>query len=157
MFKSYVKIFSDEKNPRFLLIWHEKLDKYTYAGSEPEFSKELLTKKEAGRHEYHFGQVALDVVEKLGYEGGLLREYKSVIDEMKDKENVGIDQFAVLEFFRPDRPISGKMLDEMATKYRSAHPTAPPPLILTQAEIKRRTDVYHGIVKDLRKGASKKS
>jgi hypothetical protein len=153
VFKSYLKVFSDEKNPRFLLVWHEMLGKYTFPGSSPGFSKMPLTKEEAAHEDYRFGTEALKAAEKkLGYEGGLLRAGKVVEPELKDKDNVGIDQWAVLEFFRPDRPISGKALEGMAEKYRKTHSDEPQPLVLTAAQMAERDDVYHVVVETAKKG-----
>jgi len=146
MFKSYVQLSS--KDAHFLLVWHPHVaeGKYTYLGSKPEWSKEAMTKEEAARQPYRFGKAAITAAEEVGYEGGLVQIKKNVTPELKEKEHVkGKDQYAVLATFRPDRPIEPEKLREFAESYRKAHPTEPPPLILTEAEIAKRTDVYERI------------
>jgi hypothetical protein len=157
IFKSYVQIFTDEKIPHFLLVWNQHLDhgkgKYTYVGSSPTHSDKPLTKEEAARENYRFGQAALDAAEKkLGYESGLLRAGKHVVEELKDKEGMDVNQFAVLEFFKQDKPLSIKDVERMAGNYRKAHSDEPQPLVLTAAEIVKRDDVYHVIVESAKKG-----
>lgn len=141
-----------KKNPRLLLFWQPKLRRYTYLGTKPEIlksEKPLSSSEYRSRSKFDFTEEARHAISRIGYRGKLVQKGDiKVVDELKDKENVGMDQFAFLEVFNLDKPVKPDVAQKIAENYTKAHPDEPPPLLLTEAEISERSDIYHRIIED---------
>lgn len=155
--KSYVHMATDEEPQRLALFWHKCLGIYTLLGSRVRSVVEnvpLSAEEHKSRCDYDFEGEAQRTLARYGYGGKLVpRCYNmKIADELKDPQNVGIDQFAFLMFFDTEKPVPVEKIDTIFESYMLTHPNMPSPVLRTQAEIAEAEDVYHRLVKDAREG-----
>jgi len=160
LFKSYVKLATDEEPQRLALFWNQYLNKqrglYSYLSSRPQSVVEEKPTNAWGhisRCKYDFRKEAERTAAKYGYSGRLIQLGDiHPVDELADLQNIGDKQLALLMFFEAETPLSAEEAAQVLEKYKLAHPNSRAPVLRTQAEIAGSEDVYHRIVEDARKG-----
>ena len=149
MARSYIRINIDDDS--LLLFWHTGLKKYTYLASplvlyQP--AQPLTVEEYEESYPFDFAGEAKKRMETLGYNGDL-KNTSSLIkgDELKQKVNVGVDQFFFLQTFETGLPITREEAEDIKTKYYYTHSDEPAPIIVSAKEMRERDDIFEDILK----------